>query len=313
MRSTIFRFALFFVTAVTAVLLAASGCGSSADQSGNGGPGGGGSDSGGPTFGSHDGGADSPPGPSNVFMDASFSAPDCPGCTFPGMNAARVRVEHAPPFNVVYPNDGVLVPPNMNVISVQWTPFGAPFTGVRGRLRERRHRHARRHQVRDADDGHRAAAASLGRVRARSSTRACGSSSPNAEPRRRSGHDHRARHDRRHVREHVGEHACTLSFAQEDLLGAIYYWKSTVSANGTGGQIWVKSFGDTNARSRTCTASARRRTCNGCHALSRDGQRMVINSDDDDSDDEYGDVNGSLIDMTTQACPSADGGGRGTT
>jgi hypothetical protein len=28
------------------------------------------------------------------------------------------------------------------------------------------------------------------------------------------------------------------------VLGAIYYWKSTASANGTGGQIWVKSFGD---------------------------------------------------------------------
>ena len=30
-----------------------------------------------------------------------------------------------------------------------------------------------------------------------------------------------------------------IEFADQDLLGAIYYWKSTVTAVGTGGQIWV--------------------------------------------------------------------------
>jgi hypothetical protein len=51
-------------------------------------------------------------------------------------------------------------------------------------------------------------------------------------------------------------------------------------------------------------------TCNGCHALSRDGTRMVIYSDDDDSDDEYGDVSGKLLDMT-KTPPSLLTGGTG--
>ena len=59
----------------------------------------------------------------------------------------------------------------------------------------------------------------------------------------------------------------------------------------------MKSFGDMNPETNvTGNLGA---TCNGCHALSRDGLRMAINSDDDDSDDEYSDVTGSLIDMTT--------------
>jgi hypothetical protein len=82
--------------------------------------------------------------------------------------------------------------------------------------------------------------------------------------------------------------------------GAIYYWKSTVSANGTGGQIWRKSFGDTNAEEQITNTGGLGGTCFGCHQLSRDGKRMTINADDDDSDDEYGDVQSALIDVATK-------------
>jgi hypothetical protein len=105
----------------------------------------------------------------------------------------------------------------------------------------------------------------------------------------------------------------SLTFSEEDLLGAIYYWKSTVSANGTGGQIWEKSFGDTNPETQvTGVSGSLTATCNGCHALSRDGLRMVVYSDDDDSDDEYSDVTGSLIDMTTKNPIGTAYAGRGT-
>jgi hypothetical protein len=60
------------------------------------------------------------------FEDAGFTAPDCPGCTFPKKGAPPCA-SGTPPITVIYPNDGVLVPPNMNVISVHWTPFGAAF------------------------------------------------------------------------------------------------------------------------------------------------------------------------------------------
>ena len=63
-----------------------------------------------------------------AFIKANYPAPppDCPmnGCPqFPA--PAAPACAGAPAINVVYPNDGVFVPPNMNVISVHWTPFGA--------------------------------------------------------------------------------------------------------------------------------------------------------------------------------------------
>ena len=100
-----------------------------------------------------------------------------------------------------------------------------------------------------------------------------------------------------------------LSFAEEDLLGTYYYWKSTVSPNGTGGQIWKKTFGDLNMQEVDVTTPAiPAATCNGCHSLSRDGTRMVVYSDDDDSDDEYSDVAGSYLDMTTNPATVFPGG-----
>jgi hypothetical protein len=64
-----------------------------------------------------------------------------------------------------------------------------------------------------------------------------------------------------------------MAFATDDVLGAIYYWKSTISANGTGGQIWVKSFGDSTPEAQVTgvAGSALAASCNGCHVLSRDG------------------------------------------
>jgi hypothetical protein len=100
-----------------------------------------------------------------------------------------------------------------------------------------------------------------------------------------------------------------LSFAEQDLEGTYYYWKSTVSSNGTGGQIWKQTFGDLNTpEADVTTAAIPAATCNGCHSLSRDGTRMVVYSDDDDSDDEYNDVAGSYLDMTTNPATELQGG-----
>jgi len=42
--------------------------------------------------------------------------------------------------------------------------------------------------------------------------------------------------------------------------------------------------------------------CHGCHSLSRDGKYMVLNFDDDDSDDEYTDVKSALVDEVQRVC-----------
>ena len=230
----------------------------------------------------------------------TFTSPDCRGCTFPPLTATACAAS-APAIKVVYPTDGVLLPPNMNVISIMWTPFGAPFstfevdfsnsatdTRVITKCAAQTIDTAQPNtpsggcelQLGPAVWGLLAGANRGGfpvTVTVRGTTDGtCASSSANS---------------------------VKMSFAEQDVLGVIYYWKSTVTSNGTGGQIWSKSFGDSNPEQQvtgTGNNSALTSSCNGCHALSRDGLRMTVYSDDDDSDDEYSDVNGSLIDMTTK-------------
>jgi hypothetical protein len=239
----------------------------------------------------------------------NFNAPDCMGCTFPPKTAAACGAG-APAITIVYPPDGVLVPPNMNVMSVQWTPFGAykqfevDFTNA---ITDTRIVTQCSQQTSDTGQPPMPSGgcelivgaqlwsflASANRggdpvtITVRGTTDgACASSSAAATH---------------------------LEFAEDDLRGAIYYWKSTVTAVGTGGQIWVKSFGDANPEQQvTGLGGALAASCNGCHVLSRDGQRMVVYSDDNDSDDEYGDVTGSVIDMTTKMAIGMAYAGRGT-
>jgi hypothetical protein len=287
-------------------LLALYSCGSTSpdngfdvDGSSNGGDGAGG-DAGGDGYqGFGDGGMtiDSPP----PFQEAGFTAPDCPGCTFPPMSAPPCP-GGTPAITVVYPNDGALVPPNMNVISVQWTPYGAPFKEFEVDFEN---------SITDMRVITKCAAQTMDTEQPPQPSGGCELAlDPNMWT-------FVANHNRGQASVLVSVRGTTdgtcatksasqvnLAFAADDMLGAIYYWKSTVSANGTGGQIWVKSFGDSNPEQ---LVTANKASCNGCHSLSRDGIRMVINSDDDDSDDEYTDVSASLIDMTTRT-PIGGGG-----
>jgi hypothetical protein len=230
----------------------------------------------------------------HMFMDAGFQAPDCPGCTFPPTNAPPCAMG-TPAIHVVYPNDGVLVPPNMNVISVMWTPFGPPFTEFEVDFEN---------MVTDMRVVTKCAAQTMDTEQPSQASGGCELAlDPNmwkfvAEQNR--GGDAvtvTVRGTTDGMCANPSDNGINMSFANDDMLGAIYYWKSTITANGVGGQIWVKSFGDTNPE--TLVTTSLNSTCNGCHALSRDGLRMVINTDDDDSDDEYSDVQAGLIDMST--------------
>jgi hypothetical protein len=237
----------------------------------------------------------------------SVAAPDCMGCAFPPPSASACP-SSAPPIQIAYPPDTVLVPPNLSTISVQWTPHGSPFQrfevdfAAPGSNTDWRIVTSCANQTTDAQSGNpsggcevsvdpqswgKLVAANRGgnpvSITVRGTTDgSCAATSSNV------------------VR---------LSFAEEDLVGTYYYWKSTVSANGVGGQIWKKPFGDLVNRETDVTSQSLNATCNGCHALSRDGSRMVVYSDDDDSDDEYADVSGSLMDMTAAAGPTIIGGG----
>jgi len=241
----------------------------------------------------------------------TFTAPDCANCTFPDLKAPSCAAS-VPAIQVVYPIDTVLLPPNMNVISVQWTPFGAPFS---------------RFEV-DFENG-----VTDTRIVTKCATQTTDTGQPPmpsggcelvVDPKtwaflvdaNRGGPPVTitVRGTTDGTCASTSANSVRVSFAQEDVLGVIYYWKSTVTSNGTGGQIWMKSFGDSNPEQQVTglSGSALAASCNGCHALSRDGLRMVVYSDDDDSDDEYSDVTGSLIDMTTKNPIGTAYAGRGT-
>jgi hypothetical protein len=237
-----------------------------------------------------------PSGPQSV--DGSVA--DCQGCTFPPPNAPSCA-SSAPVIKVVYPNDNVLVPPNMNVISVQWTPFGSAFKDFEVDFSQ---------TIGTATTDWRIVTACATQTVDAQSGTPSGGCEVTVDPLSWSNLVEANRGASNPISITVrgttdGTCASTstntvhLSIAEQDLLGTYYYWKSTVSANGVGGQIFAKTFGDLNTPEQDVTTTAiQNATCNGCHSLSRDGSRMVIYSDDDDSDDEYSDVAGSYLDMT---------------
>jgi hypothetical protein len=95
--------------------------------------------------------------------------------------------------------------------------------------------------------------------------------------------------------------ARSIRFAEQDVNGGIFYWKSTVSANGTGGQIFAASFGSSLPEDKITGSNNLSQGCYGCHTLSRDGKRMVVNFDDDDSDDEDSDTTHTLVDVAAKS------------
>jgi hypothetical protein len=295
---------------------------------GSGGPGGSGSGSG-IAFGGYDasmampdsGGSGSSSGGQPPILPAlgGIGAPDCMGCTFPGPSAMPCP-SSAPTITLLYPNDNVLLPPNMNVISVHFTPFGGPYQRFsvdfsNGGNTDWHIVTACSSQTIDAQSGNpsggcevvvdpvswsKLVGANRGQgpvtITVRGTTdMSCATASANQ---------------------------LHISFAEQDLLGTYYYWQSLISTQsqavggngcltqGVGGYIWKQTFGDlTNGETNvTPCPQTLNAGCNGCHSLSRDGTRMVVYSDDNDSDDEYNDVAGSYLDMTTNPATEFPGG-----
>ena len=94
----------------------------------------------------------------------------------------------------------------------------------------------------------------------------------------------------------------TMSFARDDMRGTLYYWASAGATLNSGG-IYRYDFG---VRGQTATPVLTPTSsvnpdgeCIGCHDVSRDGRKMIFDHDDPNSDDEYSDVTTNIFDIAS--------------
>jgi hypothetical protein len=223
----------------------------------------------------------------------------CPGCPpFPPPGTPACSGSSSSP-GLVYPPDGVLLPPNMNVIEVHFTPgvgndiFEVDFQNAGTDIRVETLCNPVKNSRGVATGGcayaldafiwdalaqsNRGGEPVTVKVRGAPTSGTCISSSAERK----------------------------IAFATEDINGGLYYWQSAVYGGVAGrtGGIFRYDFGVRGAvGSPYLTPSAfNGGRCVGCHVLSRDGQRMTYGDDDPDSDDEYGDLFGHVIDVGTKA------------
>jgi hypothetical protein len=219
---------------------------------------------------------------------------NCPGCPpFPPDNTPSCTQAGANP-TLVYPPDGVLLPPNMNVIEVHFLPgmgndiyeidFQNSATDVRVETVCNAVMNARgqptggcAYQL-DQTVWDYIAQTNRGGDPVKVTVRGA--------PMNGSCVDHS---DSRNI-----------SFATEDIHGGIYYWQSVTFGGVAGrtGGIFRHDFGDRNPMSTPFLTPGTQNKCIGCHFLSRDGARMSFGNDDADSDDEYGDIRVNIMDVS---------------
>src|ERR1017187_3878463 len=271
------RVGSFLLAGAITVVTAVAACGGNGGtNAGSGFPGGDGSTDG---TGSGSGGAGSSSGFGSssgsgdgaVVADADFP---CDGCApFPPTGAPTCTPQMLGAPTLVYPPDGVLLPPNMNVLEVQWVPpagaslFEVDFTNgitdvkvetpcsqittVRGAANVGCGLTLPQQAWNDIADTNRDGAPVKVTVRATPASLSCVTASPES---------------------------VNVSFAKDDLTGGIYYWQSATyggTAGKTGG-IYSHDFGTFDPTPTPFYTSGGQGTCVGCHTLSRDGVRMSL-------------------------------------
>jgi hypothetical protein len=275
---------------VTASLFAA--CGGNGGTGGNGDGGGGDVINGGDGNNNGDGNSDA----FNGLQDANDFP--CDGCSvFPPLNAPQCDPKVLGPSTLVYPLDGFLLPPNMNVLEVQWVPpqgamlFEVDFenkvtdvrvettcnqiTTVRGAANVGCGLTLAQQEWDDIANANRDGDPLKVTVRATAMNLNCVSTSPQD---------------------------VNLSFAKDDLTGGIYYWQSATYGGVAGhtGGIYYHDFGTFDPTPTPFYTSGSLGTCVGCHTLSKDGVRISLETDDPDADDEFGDVHTHVMDVATR-------------
>ncbi len=218
----------------------------------------------------------------------------CTGCpNFPPLPAPACDPSVLGPAEVAYPLDGLLLPPNMNVLEVQFVPpakatlyevdFENSVTDVRVETLCS--------PVPDVRKG---------------ASKGCGVTLPQgawndiANTNREGDPVHitvRATVDGSCVSTSTTK--VDVSFAKEDLAGGIYYWQSAVygGIGGKTGGIYSHDFGTFAPTPTPFYTANSTGTCVGCHNVSRDGARMALAFDDPDGDDEFGDVHTAVMDV----------------
>jgi hypothetical protein len=286
------------VALVAAVALAA--CGSNPGNSGPRGADGGGAVGAGS---SGDGGTATTIGFGDAGIAPGGSNYSCPGCpAFPAATASQCASSQLAPATIAYPLDGLLLPPNMNVLEVQFVPpqgatlFEVDFENAVTDVRVE----TQCQQVTDVRGG---------------PSRGCGVTLSQAAWNDIANKNRDGDPLRVFVRATDTGQACVststaqvdLSFAKDDLVGAIYYWQSATygGIGGKTGGIFTHDFGTFDPTPTPFYTSGGTGTCVGCHTLSLDGARMSLMTDDPDGDDEFGDVNTHILAVATRTVLSS--------
>jgi hypothetical protein len=237
----------------------------------------------------------------HVKLHATVPSDNCPNCPpFPGSGTPMCTVTAQTP-TVLYPPDGILVPPNMNVLELQY------------------------------DQGAGNSYFEIDYENAATDVRVLTQCTPITDSKTNATNgcaydlsqqvwDYIAQSNRGGdplniiVRATDANGSCiatsqtqvAISFGEEDLNGGVYYWQSVKIAAtvGAAGGIFRYDFGKRGQTPEPFLAplpGATSTRCIGCHFLSRDGVKMTYGNDDPDADDEYSDLSTTLLDVATKA------------
>jgi hypothetical protein len=222
----------------------------------------------------------------------------CTGCpTFPPSGTPTCPPATLGAPTIAYPLDGLLLPPNMNVLEVQFVPpagatlFEVDFTNAITNVKVETMCNA------------------ITPVRGGPSS-GCGVTLPQAAWNDIANTNRDGDPVQVTVRATTGTGACVTSstakiainFAKDDIIGGIYYWQSATygGVGGKTGGIYSHDFGSFDPTPTPFYTSGASGTCVGCHFLSRDGARISLTFDDPDGDDEFGDERSGVLDVASR-------------
>ena len=238
---------------------------------------------------------------SSPSMPVTITAPDCPGCTFP--QTATSTCASAPPIEILYPPNAVLLPPNLNVLSVQWTPYGAPFQRFEVDITQTAQAPTTDVQIITA-----CSAQTVNTQPSATGTPSAGCevvldpatfAAVAANNKGGAPVTITVRGTTDGACASTSTASVQVLFAEEDVSATYFYWKSHATPVGTGGQIWMKSFGDLATAEQNVTSGPFSNVlCAGCHAVARDRSRMLVDAVDD-TDADYNGLGASYLDTTT--------------